>query len=92
MGTVKHTPGEWTAKECPGGDIAIYGENQPRDIGLVRYSNPQRHADAALIAAAPMMAAALGIAHAALAESRGYAQSTTASTIRAALRAAGVLE
>jgi hypothetical protein len=54
-----HTPGEWIAKECPGGDIALYGENQRGDIGLVRTSNPHRNADAALIAAAPELLAAL---------------------------------
>jgi hypothetical protein len=53
-----HTVGEWEARPNGSGDILVSGDHQ-HTVAVVGAWNPNAAADAALIAAAPMMAEAL---------------------------------
>jgi hypothetical protein len=88
----KYTAGEWDARPNGSGDILVSGDH-PHTIAVIGTWNPNAAADAALIAAAPMMAEALAECADYLAEfmEEGRAHRVIAAA-DAALRAAGVIE
>lgn len=99
MTAPKHTPGKWSAsrmilgssKDRRTGFVVNGPDAGPLPVRICDLRcSPESpfamtEANAQLIAAAPELLEALKLAHAALGESRGYHQSTTAGVIRAAI-------